>query len=68
MSDKAVDGQESITEFFTKTLSKYQQRSLDRIGDYLNADRPIPEHEIRTIYEMFIDLDERLKRIEDAFK
>ena len=66
MSDKAVEGKMSVEDFFV-ALSKYQKRAMGRIGDYLNADRGVPEHEIRTMYEMFIDLDNRVKRLEEMF-
>jgi hypothetical protein len=62
--DKTVEGAKRINDFMIR-LSTFQKRSMDRLTDYVNADKGIPEHEIRTMYEMFMDLDERVARLED---
>lgn len=65
MSKDALVGKKEVEDFFT-FLSKYQARARERMSDYLNADKPVPEFEVRVMYEIFMDVDSRLRRIEEA--
>ena len=49
---------------FMKALTKYQKMARDRFPEYLNTHYSDATFEQRTLYEMLMDISERLAEIE----